>query len=69
MAGVAAGVVGDLEAAARQMVHAERTFEPDPDAADRYDEVYGFYREAQAALAPLFAQRARRSSGLPSHSR
>jgi xylulokinase len=58
-AGVAAGVLPDLKSAAAQMVGTERVFEPRHQHAAVYEEGYRFYRAVQAALTPVFHERAR----------
>jgi xylulokinase len=59
LAGVGAGLLPDLAGAAREMVHVERTFAPDERNREGYDALYGVYREAQAALMPVFGSLAR----------
>ncbi|MGI8864730.1 MAG: xylulokinase [Solirubrobacteraceae bacterium] len=59
--GVAAGILADLETAARQTIHTDRVFEPRPETVERYEEAYRSYRSVQAALTPVFHERARRA--------
>ncbi|QYJ16071.1 Xylulose kinase [Rubrobacter xylanophilus DSM 9941] len=54
LAGVAEGVYGSLEEAAACLIEFGATYEPDPDKKDAYEEAYGLYRAAYAALEPVF---------------
>jgi xylulokinase len=54
LAGVAEGVYGSLDEAAERLVEFGATYEPDPDKKEAYDEAYGLYRAAYAALEPVF---------------
>lgn len=56
LAGVAAGVFADLDAAGRAMVATKRRYIPDPAAHAVYDEAYARYIELFEALRPLFAR-------------
>lgn len=58
LGGVAAGQLGDLESAARQMVRTERIFEPRVENVARYQDVYSYYRTVQDALRPIFRDQA-----------
>ena len=60
IAGVAAGVFPDLEAACSAMVAVGDRYEPDPAARSAYDDAYGRYVRLFDALRPLFSTR-----GLP----
>jgi xylulokinase len=59
LAGVGAGLLPDLAAAAEAMVHGERTFEPDRLRRDLYTELYAVYRELYPALRPSAGRLAR----------
>lgn len=56
LAGLAAGVFGDLDEAGRAMVVTDRRFVPDPGAHAAYDEAYRSYIELFETLRPLFAR-------------
>jgi len=56
LAGVAAGVFADLDAAGRAMVATKRRYIPDPAAHPVYEEAYARYIELFEALRPLFAR-------------
>ena len=55
LAGAAAGVFADLDAAERAMARFDRRFEPDPANRPTYDAAYGRYRDLFGALQPIFA--------------
>ncbi len=63
LAGVGVGVYPTLAAAAEQAVHVDRVFEPDPDAAARYADLYAVYRDAYQALAGVHADLAKWRAG------
>jgi xylulokinase len=50
---VAGGLRPDLHAALAHLVTHDRTFEPDPARAARYDDLFALYRPAYEALRPL----------------
>jgi xylulokinase len=52
----AAGRYASLAEAAEDLVRMRATFEPDRSAKGLYDELFGVYREAYAALKPLFGR-------------
>ena len=52
LAAVAVGVHGGLEEAAREMVQAAGRFEPDPEGARRYEEIYRGYRALERRHFP-----------------
>lgn len=54
LAGVAAGIYPDLDAAGRAMVTTRRRYDPDPGAQAVYNEAYGRYIELFDALRPVF---------------
>lgn len=54
LAGVAAGVYGDLAEAGRAMVAPKARFDPDPANRAAYDDAYATYIELFDALRPLF---------------
>jgi FGGY-family pentulose kinase len=58
-AAVAAGAFPDLQTAAATMVRRAERIEPNPALRDVYDEGYALYIDTYAALAPLYARRAR----------
>lgn len=57
---VAAGLQPDLAGALSDLVAYDRTFEPDPGQAARYDDLFGLYRPAYEALRPVSRALARR---------
>jgi xylulokinase len=59
LGGVAAGELEDVRDGARTLVHPERTFEPEPEAHERYDALFALYRATQQALTPVYAELAR----------
>ena len=48
------GYQNDLVDAMKSMVRVGRRYEPDPDAVNRHDELYGVYRDLYPALKPVF---------------
>ncbi|EYD75045.1 Xylulose kinase [Rubellimicrobium mesophilum DSM 19309] len=50
---VAAGLQPDLPTALADLVTHDRTYEPDPRRAARYDDLFGLYRPAYEALGPI----------------
>jgi sugar (pentulose or hexulose) kinase len=50
---VAGGLQPDLRQALTDLVSRDRTYEPDPSRAARYDELFAIYRPAYEALRPL----------------
>ena len=64
-AAVAAGAFADLREAARAMVKRASRVEPNTALRSAYDEAYGLYVDSYAALAPLFARRARSGEAPP----
>ena len=54
LAGVAEGTYASLDAAAEELVELGASYEPNPGARASYDEAYGLYRAAYAALEPVF---------------
>jgi xylulokinase len=63
IAGVAAGVFPDLEAACSAMVVVQDRYEPDPTTRAAYDEAYGRYIRLFDALRPLFSTRGQPLAG------
>lgn len=53
MAGVAAGILPDLDAATAELVAVDRIFAPDPAEAARADQRFALYRELYRASAPI----------------
>lgn len=56
---VAAGIEPDLDAAGDRRVRLAAPIEPEADARQRLDDLYGVYRAAYEALVPVFPQLAR----------
>ena len=54
MAGVAGGAADDLESWATEIVNVARVFAPDPDGADRLDDLHAVYRATYHALEDQF---------------
>jgi xylulokinase len=54
LAGVAEGVYSSLDEASGRLVEFGAAYEPDPTKKGAYDEAYGLYRAAYAALEPVF---------------
>jgi xylulokinase len=54
LAGVGLGRYASAREAAEKMVQIEETFEPAPETAGRYDEMYAIYNETYQALCPVF---------------
>lgn len=54
LAGVAEGTFASLDVAAEGLVELGAAYEPDAAARAAYDEAYGLYRAAYAALEPVF---------------
>ena len=57
LAGVGIGIFSDVKDAVEKCLHVERTIEPDPAAAVRYDHLFGCYRRIHDALAPIYGTR------------
>ena len=55
MSGVAAGASTDLESWAADVVTVARTYDPDPDAVERFDQLHAVYRSTYRALEQRFA--------------
>jgi xylulokinase len=58
-AAVGAGFYPDLATAGEAMVHVEQVLDPNPAHRAVYDELFGVYAAAYAALKPLFGPLAR----------
>ncbi len=58
LAGVAAGLFPDLDAASAAFVHPQDRYEPDPAANRAYDPAYRRYVDLFDALSPVFRQKA-----------
>ncbi len=56
LAGTATGIFSSLEQAAGAMVHSDRTFEPDPARAARYQQKYEAYRSLWPMMKPLLSK-------------
>ena len=57
LAGTGIGVFPDVKAAVAKCLHIDRTIEPDPTAAVKYDHLFTCYRRIHDALAPTYVQR------------
>ena len=57
LAGTGIGVFPDVKAAVAKCLHIDRTIEPDPAAAVKYDHLFTCYRRIHDALAPTYVQR------------
>lgn len=57
LAGTGIGVFRDVKDAVAKCLHVERTIEPDPVSAAKYDHLYTCYRRIHDALAPVYSQR------------
>ena len=57
LAGTGIGVFKDVKDAVATCLHVDRTIEPDPAAAAKYDELYVTYKRIHDALAPVYAAR------------
>jgi xylulokinase len=67
LAGAGVGLLEDLDHAASRLAAVERRFEPDPEAHERYRDLYECYRSLQHDLTPTYRTlaRFRRSGVLP----
>ena len=57
LAGTGIGVFPDVKAAVAKCLFIDRTVEPDPAAAVKYDHLFTCYRRIHDALAPTYVQR------------
>ena len=57
LAGTGIGVFPDVKAAVAKCLRIDRTVEPDPEAAAKYDHLFTCYRRIHDALAPTYVQR------------
>ena len=57
LAGTGIGVFPDVKAAVAKCLRIDRTVEPDPAAAVKYDHLFTCYRRIHDALAPTYVQR------------
>ena len=57
LAGTGIGVFPDVKAAVAKCLRVDRTVEPDPAAAVKYDHLFTCYRRIHDALAPTYVQR------------
>jgi sugar (pentulose or hexulose) kinase len=53
LAGVGCGIYGSIDEALTRLVRVDRVFEPDARRHARYQELFGFYKEARGAMADL----------------
>ena len=54
LAGTGIGVFGDVKDAVAKCLHVDRTVDPDPATAARYDHLFTCYRRIHDALAPVY---------------
>ncbi len=57
LAGTGIGLFADVKDAVAKCLHVDRTIDPDPSAAAKYDALYATYKRIHDALAPVYAQR------------
>ena len=57
LAGTGIGIFSDVKEAVAKCLHIDRTIEPDPEAAAKYDHLFTCYRRIHDALAPVYTQR------------
>ncbi len=57
LAGVGVGLFPDVKSAVAKCLHVDRTVDPDPAAAVKYDHLFTCYRRIHDALAPVYTQR------------
>ncbi|MBQ3806866.1 MAG: xylulokinase [Kiritimatiellae bacterium] len=57
LAGTGIGIFPDVKAAVAKCLHIDRTVEPDPATAVKYDHLFTCYRRIHDALAPTYVQR------------
>lgn len=57
IAGTGIGFFPDSATAVKQCLKVEKTFAPDPAAAEKYRELFDVYREIHDALAPIYAKK------------
>ena len=57
LAGVGIGLFPDVKSAVAKCLHVERTIDPDPAAAMKYDHLFTCYRRIHDALAPVYGPR------------
>ena len=57
LAGVGIGLFPDVKSAVAKCLHIERTIDPDPAAAMKYDHLFTCYRRIHDALAPVYGPR------------
>ena len=57
LAGVGIGLFPDVRAAVAKCLHVDRTIDPDPAAAVKYDHLFTCYRRIHDALAPVYGPR------------
>jgi sugar (pentulose or hexulose) kinase len=68
LAGIATGHYDGLADAADRTTAADRSYEPDPGAVDRYDRWYEHYREARETLEHIWTRRERLRAAMSSES-
>ncbi|MDO5319761.1 MAG: xylulokinase [bacterium] len=57
LAGTGIGLFTDVKDAVAKCLHVDRTIDPDPAAAAKYDHLYTCYKRIHDALAPVYSQR------------
>ena len=57
LAGVGIGLFPDVRSAVAKCLHVDRTIDPDPAAAVKYDHLFTCYRRIHDALAPVYGPR------------
>jgi len=57
LAGTGTGIFPDVKDAVAKCLHVDRTVDPDPEAAAKYDHLFTCYRRIHDALAPVYTQR------------
>ena len=57
LAGTGVGVFRDVKHAVATCLHVDRTIDPDPAAAAKYDGLYATYKRVHDALAPVYSAR------------
>ena len=65
LAGTGVGVFRDVKDAVATCLHVDRTIDPDPAAAAKYDGLYATYKRVHDALAPVYSQRKNPSAENP----
>ncbi len=56
LAGTGIGLFADVKDAVAKCLHVDRTIDPDPSAAAKYDALYATYKRLHDALAPVYSR-------------